>query len=116
MTFRDPVMLAGLLLIPFAALGIGGGHLLNDDAAGTGLGGVVSLFAFLGGTWFPITSGGFQTFCETLPSYWLVRAGQVGLGGSADPWGAKGWIVIAAWTVAAVAFAIWAYRRDTKRA
>jgi ABC-2 type transport system permease protein len=105
-----------IALIPFAALGIGMGHLLNDDAAGTAIGGGVSLFAFLGGTWFPITGHGFFIeFCQLLPSYWLVQAGHVGLGAS-NPWTAKAWLVIAAWSVASSAFAIWAYRRDTKRA
>jgi len=48
----------------------------------TGIGGGVGLFAFLGGTWFPITGGGlFVSFCQSLPSYWLVQAGHVGLGG-----------------------------------
>lgn len=119
MPLESWLKMSGLILvalIPFAAIGIGGGHLLNDDAAGAGLGGVVSLFAFLGGTWFPITGGGFRTFCESLPSYWLVRAGQVGLGGRGDPWGAKGWLVLAAWTAAGVVFAAWVYRRDTRRA
>jgi ABC-2 type transport system permease protein len=106
-----------IALIPFAALGIAGGHLLNEDAAGAGLGGIVSLFAFLGGTWFPITGGGgFQQFCELLPSFWLVRAGQVGLGGSGNPWGTEGWVVLAAWSAVCAAFAVWAFRRDTKRA
>jgi ABC-2 type transport system permease protein len=106
-----------IALVPFAALGIAGGHLLNEDAAGAGLGGIVSLFAFLGGTWFPITGGGgFQQFCELLPSFWLVRAGQVGLGGSGNPWGTEGWVVLAAWSAVCAAFAVWAFRRDTKRA
>jgi ABC-2 type transport system permease protein len=104
-----------LALIPFAALGIGMGHLLNDDAAGAAIGGGVGLFAFLGGTWFPITGGGlFVNFCQSLPSYWLVQAGHVGLGAS-SPWDAKAWVVIAVWTAATTSFATWAYRRDTKR-
>lgn len=103
-------------LVPFAALGIAMGHLLNDDAAGAAIGGGVSLFAFLGGSWFPITGGGiFAQFCQLLPSYWLTRAGDVGLGDS-SPWTGKGWAVIAVWSAAAIAFAAWAYRRDTKRA
>jgi ABC-2 type transport system permease protein len=102
-------------LIPFAALGIGMGHLLNDDAAGGAIGGGVGLFAFLGGTWFPITGNGlFVDFCQALPSYWLVQAGHVGLG-AGNPWGMKAWLVIAAWSVATVSFATWAYHRDTKR-
>lgn len=103
-------------LIPFAALGIGAGHLLKDDAAGPAMGGSVSLFAFLGGTWFPITGGGFFVgFCQLLPSYWLVQAGHIGLGAS-NPWSFKAWAVIGAWAVAGIVFAAWAYRRDTHRA
>jgi ABC-2 type transport system permease protein len=103
-------------LIPFAALGIAMGHLLNDDAIGPAVGGGVSLFAFLGGTWFPITGSGFFTqFCQLLPSYWLVQAGHVGLG-AGTPWDLKAWLVIAVWSVAGAVFAMWAYRRDTRRA
>jgi ABC-2 type transport system permease protein len=103
-------------LIPFAALGIAVGHLLNDNAVGPATGGGVSLFAFLGGTWFPITGGGlFVGFCKLLPSYWLVQAGHIGLG-APSPWHAQAWLVIAAWSVLCVAFAAWAYRRDTRRA
>jgi ABC-2 type transport system permease protein len=103
-------------LIPFAALGIAFGHLLNEDSAGAALGIGASLFAFLGGTWFPITGGGgFVDFVKLLPSYWLVQAGHVGLGAS-TPWDAEAWIVIAVWSVAGGALAMWAYRRDTRRA
>lgn len=105
-------------LIPFAALGIALGHLLTVDSMGPALGGGTALFAFLGGTWFPITGHGvFQQLCQALPSYWLVQAGHIGLGhgGSNDPWGAKGWLIVAAWSVAMAAFAMWAYRRDTQR-
>ena len=103
-------------LIPFAALGIALGHLLTIDSMGPALGGGTSLFAFLGGTWFPITGHGFfQSFAQLLPSYWLVQAGHIGLGGVTDPWHTKGWLVIAAWSVLCAGFAMWAYRRDTKR-
>ena len=103
-------------LIPFAAMGIALGHLLTVDSMGPAMGGGTALFAFLGGTWFPLTGGGlFVGFCKLLPSFWLVRAGQVGLGGKGDPWGTEGWLVIAAWSVAMIAFAMWAYRRDTRR-
>jgi ABC-2 type transport system permease protein len=90
----DWLQMTGLVLvalIPFAALGIALGHLLNDDAVGAAMGGGVSLFAFLGGTWFPITGHGlFADFCHLLPSYWLVQAGHVGLGGSSNPVGPQG--------------------------
>jgi ABC-type multidrug transport system permease subunit len=79
------------------------------------MGGSTALFAFLGGTWFPISShGALHVIAECLPSYWLVRASHVALGGQA--WTHTGWLVIAAWTVAASVLAGWAYRRDTGRA
>ena len=106
-----------IALVPFAGLGIAMGHLLNDDAAGPALGGGVSLLAFLGGSYFPITGHGlFVDVCKLLPSWWLVQAGHVGLGGgSSNPWGAEGWIVIAVWAATMSTFAMWAYRRDTRR-
>ncbi len=102
-------------LVPFAFLGIAMGHLLNDDAAGPALGVGASLFAFLGGTWFPFTGGLLQDIGELLPSYWLVQAGHVGLG-LGSPWDTKAWIVLAVWSAVLAAIAAWAYRRDTERA
>jgi ABC-2 type transport system permease protein len=79
------------------------------------VGGGVALLAFLGGTWFPIPHHGFlHAVSQFLPSYWLVRASHVALGGQA--WTATGWVVIAAWTAVLSAVAIRAYRRDTGRA
>jgi ABC-2 type transport system permease protein len=109
-------LLVLIALVPFAALGIGLGHLLKDDAMGPATGGIVSLFAFLGGTWFPLTGGGwFVDFVKLLPSYWLVQAGHVGFGDK-SPWTAEGWLVIGAWAIVTIAFAAWAFRRDTNRA
>ena len=50
---------------------------------------------------------------HALPSYWLVQAGHIGIGAAA--WGAEGWLVVGIWSVAMVAAAAWAYRRDTRR-
>jgi ABC-2 type transport system permease protein len=105
------LILVGLL--PFAALGILGGHLLTADSIGPAMGGGVALLAILGGTWFPITSGVLYDIGRVLPSYWLVQASHVALGGQA--WGATGWLVIAAWTLVLGALAVLAYRRDTRR-
>jgi ABC-2 type transport system permease protein len=106
------LMLVGL--VPFAALGITIGHLLTPDSIGPALGGGVSLFAFLGGTWFPLPTHGFiHSLAENLPSYWLVQASHVALGGR--PWSAHAWVVIAAWTAVLSAVAMWAYGRDTRR-
>lgn len=117
--FADWIDMSALVLIalaPFAALGIALGHLLTTDSMGPAMGGASSLFAFLGGTWFPITGHGlFVDFCKALPSYWLTRAGRVGLGTGHNPWGVTGWLVVGAWFVACSAFAMWAYRRDTRR-
>jgi ABC-2 type transport system permease protein len=106
------LMLVGL--VPLAALGIWLGHMLTPDSIGPAIGGGVSLFALLGGTWFPIGSHGFlHDLAQYLPSYWLVQASHVALGG--HPWPAKAWVVIAAWTAVMSALAIRAYRRDTGR-
>jgi ABC-2 type transport system permease protein len=100
-------------LIPFAALGVALGHMLTVDAIGPALGGTVSLLALIGGTWFPVTSGFLHDLGQFLPSYWLVQAGRVALGGSA--WGAKGWAVVLGWSLALGVLAAWAYARDTGR-
>lgn len=101
-------------LVPFAALGIAVGHMLTPDSIGPAIGGGVGLLAFLGGTWFPIPSSGFlHDVAQILPSYWLVQASHVALGG--HPWPAKAWVVIVAWTVILALLARRAYRHDTGR-
>ncbi len=103
-----------IALIPFAALGIAAGHMLTPDSIGPAVGGGVGLLAFLGGTWFPIPNSGFlHDVAQILPSYWLVQASHVALGG--HPWPAKAWIVIAGWTVVLAVLARRAYRHDTGR-
>jgi ABC-2 type transport system permease protein len=101
-------------LIPFAALGILLGHLLTADSIGPAIGGLVSLLALVSGTWFPLGSHGFlHEIAQFLPSYWLVQASHVSLGGHA--WTAGGWIVVAAWTAVLTILARFAYLRDTAR-
>jgi ABC-2 type transport system permease protein len=101
-------------LVPFASLGIFLGHLLTADSIGPAVGGLVSLLALVSGTWFPIGSHGvLHDVGQFLPSYWLVRASHVGVGGHG--WSAAGWIVIIAWAVALATLARFAYRRDTGR-
>lgn len=113
----DWLKMTGLIvvgLVPFAALGITLGHMLTPDSIGPAMGGGVSLLALLGGTWFPIGAHGFlHDVAQLLPSYWLVQASHVALGGHA--WPAKGWIVIAAWTFVLSAIAARAYQKDTGR-
>jgi ABC-2 type transport system permease protein len=100
-------------LIPFAAIGIALGHYLTADSVGPVLGGAISVFALLGGTWFPIGHGVMHDIAQALPSYWLVQASHVALGGPG--WTAGGWAVVALWSVAFALVAARAFRRDTQR-
>ncbi len=117
LTAGEWLKMTGLIfvgLIPLAALGIMIGHMLTPDSIGPAVGGGISLLAFLGGTWFPISHHGFlHDIAQFLPSYWIVQASHVALGG--HPWSAMGWAVIAAWTVVLSLLAARAYRRDTGR-
>jgi ABC-2 type transport system permease protein len=105
------LILVGLL--PFAALGIALGHMLNVDSIGPATGGLIALLALVGGTWFPVTHGFLHDVGQCLPSYWLAQAGHVGTGGA--PWGVTGWLVMAGWTLVLATLAAYAYRRDTGR-
>jgi ABC-2 type transport system permease protein len=104
-----------LALIPFTALGIMLGHLIKGDSMGPVMGGGISLLSIAGGAFGPIGKDGslINNISSFVPSYWIVRAGHVAIGGPA--WGAKGWIIVAAWSVLLVYGAMWAYRRDTGR-
>jgi ABC-2 type transport system permease protein len=113
----DWLRMTALILIglaPFAAIGVLFGHVMTTDSIGPAIGGTTAVFALLGGIWFPVTHGAMHAVAEGLPSYWLVQAGHVGLGGHG--WDATGWAVVAAWTFAAAALARRAYERDTRRA
>jgi ABC-2 type transport system permease protein len=102
-------------LLPFVAMGIMLGHLLSSDAIGPAIGVSSGVFGFLGGQWFPIPDhGALHIIAQGLPSYWLTRAGRIGVG--APAWGVRGWVVIAVWFSVMASLAGWAYRRDTGRA
>ncbi len=110
----DWLKMTGLIvlgLLPFAAGGIALGHLLNVDALGPALGGMVSLLALVSGSWFPVTHGFLHDVGQVLPSYWLVQAGRVPLHGHG--WTTTGWIVVLGWTAALSVLAAFVYRRDT---
>ncbi len=100
-------------LVPFGALAVLLGHLLTADAIGPAIGGLVAVLAVLGGTWFPLTGGVLYDIGRALPSYWLVQASHVALGGRG--WGPTGWAVVAGWSLVLGALAARAYRRDTAR-
>jgi ABC-2 type transport system permease protein len=101
-------------LVPFAALGVAVGHLVNPDSVGPVIGGGTALVAFVGGAWFPIPSRGFlHDVALGNPAYWLVRAGRIAIG--EQPWGVTGWAVIAGWSVVLTVLAVQLYRRDSGR-
>jgi ABC-2 type transport system permease protein len=112
-TWVRMTILIAIALLPFAALGIFLGHLLNVDAIGPATGGTVSLLAFISGTWFPVTSGVLHAIGRFVPSYWLVQAARLPLHSHA--WSTLGWAVVLGWTAILGAAAAWAYRRDTQR-
>jgi ABC-2 type transport system permease protein len=89
------------------------GHLLTTDSIGPAMGGTTALLSLLGGVWFPVNNGALHVIAEALPSYWLVQASHVALGGHG--WTAKGWVIMAAWAAVLAFAAAWAYRRDTRR-
>jgi ABC-2 type transport system permease protein len=108
------ILLMLVALVPFAALGVFAGHLLTSDSIGPAVGGLTALLAFVSGTWFPIGHGTLYQIARLLPSYWLVQASHVALGGAG--WTALGWAVVIIWALVLGVLAMWAYRRDTKRA
>ncbi len=102
-------------LVPFAAAGVLLGHKLNTDTIGPALGGGTAILALVSGTWFPVDKAGFlHDIAVDLPSYWLVQANRVALGG--DGWPLRGWLVVAVWSVVLTVLAARAYRADTGRA
>jgi ABC-2 type transport system permease protein len=107
--------LAALLLVglaPLVVLGIALGHLLTPDSLTAGVGGLVAVLAMLGGAFGPVfTSGTMLSVVKFLPSYWLVQASRVSIGGGG--WPGQAWAVVAVWTVAMILIASLAYRRDT---
>ena len=107
------LLLAGLT--PFIALGIVLGYLVPADALTPVIGGVVVLFALVGGVYgFQLAhSGPLFDVMKAIPSYWLVQASKTALGSGS--WPAQGWIVIAAWTAVLVVAAAFAYRRSAAR-
>lgn len=100
-------------LVPFAAIGIWVGHIAREDAMGPIMGGLMSLFALVGGSYYPV-DGVLGDIGRWVPSYWIVQAGHIAVGG--DTWPAQGWGVVGGWAVVFTVLAARAYRSDTSRA
>ena len=110
------LQMTGLILVglvPFAAFGVLLGHLLTADTIGPAAGGLVSLLALVSGNWYPLGDGTLRDIAEFLPSYWLVQASHVSLGGAA--WSVTGWIVVSTWAIVLTLLARAAFWRDTAR-
>lgn len=111
------VLMAVLILIgliPFAVMGVALGNAVSADAMGPTQGGITALFSVLGGAFGPIAQhGGLHSVITYIPTYWTVQASKTALGGHV--WPAKGWIVIAAWTIVMIRLAALAYRRSAER-
>jgi ABC-2 type transport system permease protein len=110
--------MAGLLLIglaPFVELGLIVGNLAQVDSIAPVVGGIVVLFALLGGVFGRIFNGGTMlTIVKLLPSYWLVQAGKAAHGGG--NWPLEGWLVVAVWAVALIPVCVLAFRRSASSA
>lgn len=102
-----------IALIPFAAFGIWLGHVLNVDSIGPAIGATTAVMSFVSGAWYPLGPGVLLSIARCLPSYWLIQASRVALVG--EVWEARGWIVIAAWSLVLTVLAARAYRRNTQR-
>jgi ABC-2 type transport system permease protein len=109
--------MTGLLIVglaPFVLIGIIVGHVISADALPAVVGGLVVLFALLGGAFGELfSSGAMHGIVKALPSYWLVQAGKAAI--TNGNWPTEGWAVVGAWTVVLVPLAVAVYRRDTSR-
>lgn len=99
-------------LVPMALLGVLLGHLVNPDTMGPVMGGLAALLAFVGGAWFYPT-GWLGTVGQFVPSYWLTQAGR--LAAIDQTWPAKGWLVVAGWSIVLVAITASVYRHAEYR-
>jgi len=109
-------LLATLLLgvFPFAALGMSVGYLFGPNSAPMVLNLLYMPMAFTSGLWMPITilPQVIQDIAQYLPTYHYAQLALSAIG--AEQLGNSGthYLVLAAYTVAFLALAVWAYWRD----
>ena len=99
----------------FAAFGLFMGFLLPADSIMQILGLIMSLFAFAGGLFIPITlfSGGVQAVAKWTPEYGLNQLVHAPLLGGGVQWT---WVVnVIAWLAIFAGGAIWRFGKDTAR-
>ena len=102
--------------IPFAALGILLGYLLDGDSAQAGSTLTFFALAIFGGLFAPVSSfpDTLVTIAHVLPSYHLAQVGWSVVAGHLPD--ATDIVVLAAYAVAIGAVAIWRYRATEQRA
>ena len=99
----------------FAAFGLFMGFLLPADSIMQLLGLIMSLFAFAGGLFFPISllPGGVQAVAKWTPEYGLNLLVHVPMLGGGVQWT---WVVnVVAWLAIFAGGAIWRFGKDTAR-
>ena len=99
----------------FAAFGLFMGFLLPADSIMQVLGLIMSLFAFVGGLFIPISllPGGVQAVAKWSPEYGLNQLVHAPMLGGGVQWT---WVVnVVAWLVIFAGGAIWRFGRDTTR-
>ena len=102
--------------LPFAALGLLIGYVLDADGAQGGFTIAYFTLAILGGLWVPVSSfpDALATIAHVLPSYHFADLGWRALAGlGPDP---VDLLVLAAYTVAIGALVSWRYVADGRRA
>ncbi len=100
--------------VPFAALGLLLGYLLDVESAQGGMVLVYFSLAILGGLFAPLDAfpPALATIGRVLPSSHLASLGRAALSGRAPD--VVDVIVLASWTVALAAAAAWRYARDER--
>jgi ABC-2 type transport system permease protein len=102
---------------PFCAIGLALGYLAGPNSA-PAIVNLVHLPATLAsGLWIPVfmLPGFMQAIAQWLPHYHLGQLALTVVGAPSDPDTTTHLANLAAWTVAAVIAAAWAYRRDEGR-
>lgn len=110
------ILLVWLGTIPFAALGILLGYVLDKDSAQGASTILLLLLAFAGGLWTPIEilPHGVQVVAKVLPTYRQAELGWNAVGGQAPS--GTGVAVLAGWTLVFAVLAGWRYRAGGERA
>lgn len=109
------VLVAGAL--PFSAFGLAMGYLAGPNSAPAIANLVYLPTAFLSGLWVPIQAlpEWMQAFAPWLPPYHLAELALRALGMPGRAPAMQAMAVLAGFTVASLAVAAWAYRRDEGR-